>query len=223
MTSSSAGPTARRRLDPDERLRQILEAAGDVFAHVPYDRAQVDQIAEKIGASTSLIYHYFPTKRALFAAVVDQAIEDLGRMTDMPEGVPMLERLSSGISGYLDYIETYEHAYRAMHRGRESGDARVQAAIERNTRRQIERVVHVLAPDGGTTPELELAIRGALGMVITICLDWLEHRQVDREHLRSLLVGSTLAAVAGAMDPARTQEVAAALLVPPEGQASARN
>ena len=120
-------------------------------------------------------------------------------MTAIPTDRPPLDGLRAGLDGYIDYVQEYEHAYRAMHRGRESGDRRVRAAIERNTQRQIDRVSEVLSPDQPLPPVMELAIRGALALTIATCLDWLYRRQVSREHLREMLVHAYLGALLGAL------------------------
>jgi AcrR family transcriptional regulator len=198
MTAAEPSRPPRKRLSVEDRTRQLLEIAAEVFATVPYDVAEVEEIARRAGVSGSLIYHYFPTKRALFAAVVDQAIEELGRMTEPPVDQPPLERFRAGLDGYIDYVQRYEHAYRAMHRGRQSGDASVRAAIERNAQRQIARICAIFHPEGPPAPALELAVRGGLALTIAICLDWLEHRQIDREHLRELLIHAYHGAIKGA-------------------------
>ncbi|MFR9752305.1 TetR/AcrR family transcriptional regulator [Nocardia sp. 004] len=192
----------RRRMVVDERYDQLLSVATEIFAHHPYEQAQMELIAERACASTSLIYHYFPNKRALFAAVVDRAIEELGRMTEPPDDLPPLDRCRAGVDGYIDYVLAYEHAYRAMHRGRDSGDARVTAAIQRNNRRQIERVTSVLSPGQPAQPALETAIRGWNAFIIATCLDWLDNRQLTRVELRELIMHAFIGALRGALSGA---------------------
>jgi AcrR family transcriptional regulator len=190
----------------DARQRQLLEIAAEVFATAPYEEAQIEEIARRADVAPSLIYHYFRNKRDLFAAVVDMAIEELGRMTAPNPELPPLERFRAALDAYIDYVQLFEHAYRAMHRGRHSGDARVQAAIERNTKRQIERICVVFFPNGDAPAVLELAARGALALNVEACLHWLEHRQITRAELRELLVDSYMGAVRGALAPTTTPE-----------------
>jgi AcrR family transcriptional regulator len=61
-------PIRRRRKEarPDE----IIEAARAVFVERGFAAAKVDEIARRAGASKGTVYLYFPTKEALFEAVM---------------------------------------------------------------------------------------------------------------------------------------------------------
>lgn len=59
--------------DGEETRRRILEAALDLFAARGYGSTVVREIAERVGISDSAIYRYFPTKRALFDALLEDA------------------------------------------------------------------------------------------------------------------------------------------------------
>jgi AcrR family transcriptional regulator len=65
--SASGAGAARAR---DTRAR-ILEAALDVFARKGYHRAIVDDIVRASRTSKGAVYHHFPTKEAVFLALVD--------------------------------------------------------------------------------------------------------------------------------------------------------
>jgi AcrR family transcriptional regulator len=54
----------------EERRRQIIAAAAGVFAHKGYTEATTKDIAQAAGITHAAIYHYFPNKHALFAAVL---------------------------------------------------------------------------------------------------------------------------------------------------------
>jgi len=60
-----------RRLPPDERRRQIIDAAKELFRTNP--DASLDEIAERAGCTRQLVSHYFPGggTGAIFAAIVD--------------------------------------------------------------------------------------------------------------------------------------------------------
>ncbi|MBY0339127.1 MAG: TetR/AcrR family transcriptional regulator [Acetobacteraceae bacterium] len=66
---------ARRRLPPAARLPQLLDAAFEEFAAQGYAGATMTGVAARAGVAKGLVYHYFPTKEALFRAVVQAAIE----------------------------------------------------------------------------------------------------------------------------------------------------
>jgi AcrR family transcriptional regulator len=54
----------------DARRQSILAIARDVFLQEGYAAASMSAIAAKVGGSKGTLYNYFPSKEALFAAVV---------------------------------------------------------------------------------------------------------------------------------------------------------
>jgi len=62
-----------RRL-PEERPRQILEAAIEVFGEHGIAGAKLEEIAARAGVSKGTIYLYFPSKEDLFREVVRQIL-----------------------------------------------------------------------------------------------------------------------------------------------------
>ena len=74
----------RRRLSPDDRRNELLALGAEVFGQRPYDEVRIDEIAERAGVSRALMYHYFPDKRAFFAAVVRAEGERLFEATNTP-------------------------------------------------------------------------------------------------------------------------------------------
>jgi AcrR family transcriptional regulator len=54
---------------------RILSAAENVFARFGYRRASMSQIAGEAGLTRQALYHHYPSKEALFRAVVEQLQE----------------------------------------------------------------------------------------------------------------------------------------------------
>src|SRR6478736_5633284 len=67
----------RQRLTRDERYETILAAARTVFARHGYHRAGTAEIASVAGCSEPMLYKHFPSKQALFAAVLEAAGEEM--------------------------------------------------------------------------------------------------------------------------------------------------
>ncbi|MEE4275738.1 MAG: helix-turn-helix domain-containing protein [Thermoleophilia bacterium] len=69
-------PKAKGRREDDARTsanaRRILRVAERLFAARGYRNVSVRDIAEAAGVTHPLIYHYFGSKRALFAAVLEK-------------------------------------------------------------------------------------------------------------------------------------------------------
>src|ERR1700754_4129088 len=102
-------PESRRRLSPEDRRSELLELGAEVFGQRPYDEVRIDEIAERAGVSRALMYHYFPDKRAFFAAVVRAEGERLFEATSSPPqpGLSLFEQLREGVMAYLRYDEEH--------------------------------------------------------------------------------------------------------------------
>ncbi len=67
-------PRWRRR--PEERPRQILDAAFETFAEHGLASARLEDIARRAGVSKGTIYLYYPSKEDLFREVVRHTVGD---------------------------------------------------------------------------------------------------------------------------------------------------
>lgn len=65
---------ARRRLSVEEREKQILQGAIEFFSEHGLD-GQMRVLAQDIGVTHALLYHYFPTKQALLERVYYELFE----------------------------------------------------------------------------------------------------------------------------------------------------
>jgi AcrR family transcriptional regulator len=73
MSSPQTTPRWRRR--PGDRPREILRAALEVFGEQGLAGARIDDIARRAGLSKGTLYHYFPSKEALFRALVRETVD----------------------------------------------------------------------------------------------------------------------------------------------------
>ncbi len=62
---------------PEERPQQILEAAFRVFGTHGLHQATLDDVAREAGITKGTIYLYFPSKAALFSAMLKSRVNDL--------------------------------------------------------------------------------------------------------------------------------------------------
>ncbi len=58
----------------DERREEILTAARHVFARKGLATTRMADLATAAGVSYGLVYHYFPTKEAVYTALIEQAM-----------------------------------------------------------------------------------------------------------------------------------------------------
>jgi AcrR family transcriptional regulator len=67
------------------RRAEILDAALRVFSRRGLDATKITDIAEQAGVSHGLLYHYFPTKERVFAAIVKRSAASGVRVIDDAE------------------------------------------------------------------------------------------------------------------------------------------
>src|SRR5437763_552097 len=67
----------RRRLSVEERRAELVALGLELFATQPYDDVWIEGVADRAGVSRGLLYHYFPTKRDYYLAVMHTAAEGI--------------------------------------------------------------------------------------------------------------------------------------------------
>ncbi len=82
----------RKKQITERRQSQILQAAGEVFARKGFTAATVPEIARLAGIASGTVYLYYPSKRDLFIAVIQQMLI-----------APLLHIFEQ--SGQLDFID----------------------------------------------------------------------------------------------------------------------
>jgi|SRR5690606_35742127 len=200
--AANQGERTRRRLSTEERREQLLSVGARLFSEKPYDEVWIEQVAEIAGVSRGLLYHYFPTKRDFFAAVVERESERMLRMTAAVPGVPVRDQLAANLDVYLAHAAEHAHGYRAFHRAEAAGDQVVRRAYRRALAAQERQILAALAadPEFGPAfqerPEVRLAVRGWLAFTTAVCLEWLRGSELSREQVRDLCARALLKVLA---------------------------
>ncbi|MGY1495644.1 TetR/AcrR family transcriptional regulator [Streptomyces sp. QTS52] len=200
--AAEEGARTRRRLSTGERREQLLAVGARLFSESPYDDVWIEQVAEIAGVSRGLLYHYYPTKRDFFAAVVERESERMLRMTATVPGVPAREQLDANLDAFLAYVEEHAHGYRAFHRADASGDQAVRKVYQRALAAQERQILAALTADpefgrlSEKRPDLRLAVRGWLAFTTAVCLEWLRGSDLSRQQVRDLCARSLLGTLA---------------------------
>jgi len=186
---------AYTRLQVDERRRQLLEFGTELFARHAYDELSMARIASEAGVSKALLYHYFPSKADFFEATLRQAAAEIAARTEPDPSLPPAEALAASLGAFLEWIEENEVAYtKLMQSATSVGEART--LIEEVRAFTAGRLLAGLDPD--PAPKVRAAVRAWLWFMDGACLDWLEHRDIERSELRDMLMGTLVGALAAA-------------------------
>lgn len=177
---------AYARLTPETRRAQLLEVGRRLFLERSYDDLSMDEVAVLGGVSKGLLYHYFPTKREFYMAVLNSAVDEMIEIVRPQPGLAPAEQLRVALEGYLAYVEEHAPAYRAVLRGGIGTDPQVVAIADRF--RDTAYGLILTATPAAVTDELALAVRGWIGFVEAISLEWLRARRPPRDRLTELLI-----------------------------------
>jgi AcrR family transcriptional regulator len=206
VTSPTAAPTADapspgRRLDPDARRAEILDAALRLYAERPYADVSTSELAREAGVARGLLNHYFGTKRGLY-------LEALGILLTIPEaaatelpGDTRTERAGAAVDWFLDTVATRRGMWLTVGAGGvgvggTGGDPEVDAVVERADEVAADRVLVALVPehDPASDPAADVVLRARVrayfGLVRAASREWLVRGSLDRAGVRDLLVST---------------------------------
>ncbi|MCB9556046.1 MAG: TetR/AcrR family transcriptional regulator [Deltaproteobacteria bacterium] len=92
-----------------QRQEQLLAAARQVFAQKGYHATSVADILERANASRGTFYLYFPSKRAVFEALLDTMFEHIQsavrRVRTDPDAGPVIDQMRGNVERVLGAVE----------------------------------------------------------------------------------------------------------------------
>jgi AcrR family transcriptional regulator len=215
--AAATGAGKRTRLEVDERRAQLVELGLTEFGSSTFEEVSIDRLAQMAGISKGLLYHYFPTKRAFYAACVREAAGRLlARMEAVPrDGTPQ-DGLRRGIEAYLDHVRGHGRAYATLMRGGIGIDREIAAVVDETRATLLANLTRGIAeflPPGldVSSPILRIALQGWIGLAEAASIAWVE-RCVEAEHtpgrgplppsaaaVRDVLANAFVAVVQGAL------------------------
>jgi AcrR family transcriptional regulator len=202
----STGSPGFSRLAVDERRRQLLDRGRTLFTSHPYDELSMAAIARDVGISKALLYHYFPSKQAYFVATLQEAAQELAARVRPNEADPPREQLVAALDAWLDWVEANHDSYGKLMRSA-NGVPEVRELIDGVRDATCNLICDRLLAGEPLTPQLRSAVNGWLWFMDGVCLDWVRYEDLDRSHLRTLLLG----ALPGVLTAAGRPELAARL------------
>jgi AcrR family transcriptional regulator len=126
----------RRQEERDRRRTEIVDAADAVYAESGWDAVTMDQVARRARLSRALVYVYFKDKADLHLALVERALEELGRRfdaarRDKARGIDEIEAIGKA---YMAFSREAPHYYDACSRyqSHACGEASAGTAVPPN-------------------------------------------------------------------------------------------
>lgn len=107
--------TARKEAMQETRGR-LMEAAAEEFARYGYDKANVNQIAESAGFAIGTVYNYFPSKRDLMLAFIDETAQmHVDYIVEQVKSTPdPALRMEAFFRAGFDFVETHAMQAKAI-------------------------------------------------------------------------------------------------------------
>jgi AcrR family transcriptional regulator len=203
-----AGRTpAYQRLDVDERRRRLLELGAELFSRHSYAELSMSAIAREAGISKALLYHYFPSKQAYFVATLQQQAEELSRLIEVDPALPPAEQLMRALDAFLGWVEANAEGYGKLLEGATT-HAEVRELVDQVRGGTADQILAGLSPEAPPPPALRAAVHGWLWFMDGALTDWLRHRDIGRDQLLGLLLGTLMGAVTASGTPGITERLA---------------
>jgi AcrR family transcriptional regulator len=185
LTATSDARPRSNRLPRNERRRQLLDAALEVFVARGYHAAAMDEIAERAGVSKPVLYQHFPGKLDLYLALLDESVDSLvASVRDaLRSTTENKQRVSATFNAYFEYVGEQGQAYRLVFESDLSNEPAVRERLDRGQYECAELVSQVVREDAGIPDdEAHLLSIAMVGMAQVSARYWLSsHGHITRQ------------------------------------------
>lgn len=193
-------PATRTRLSPTERREHLLEVAETLFETEGFDEVSMSDIARAAGVSHGLVYHYFPSKRAIRRARIEREAALVEAALAPDPSLPPHLRSWAAMERLVAHAERHPKDFVDVLRADEASDPDIAQILRRIRDGSIDAIVDQIGCR--PLPMLLLSLQGWMGSVERTLVQWLENPTVDRDALVRWLVLS----LRSALDDALTME-----------------
>ena len=131
---------------PDSSQARILTAARNEFAQRGFPAARLQDIAERAGLTHPTLLYHFGSKERLYAAVIEQAMQDWAAMTDaaVAAAPPGFDRVAALVDAGLEFFAGHHDFVVIWRREAIEGGGRLEAAMAEHLRPFWDRAVAFL-------------------------------------------------------------------------------
>ena len=125
---------------------RILDAARAEFAQRGFPAARLQDIAERAGLTHPTLLYHFGSKERLYAAVIEQAMEDWAEMTSLAvrEAPPGFGRVAALVDAGLEFFASHHDFVVIWRREAIEGGGRLEQAMAEHLRPFFDRAVAFL-------------------------------------------------------------------------------
>jgi AcrR family transcriptional regulator len=151
------------------------------FSTLPFEQVAMEDIAAQAGISRALIYHYFPSKKELFAALWARAHEKLALDANFTAGGTVRAQIRGALVAHFTF---YEHNLTLMmiaNRSAIAADPAVRSPITFELTRLRDQALDALDLARPSRDLVTAALSGWLALVREVAVEWLELQSFSRD------------------------------------------
>jgi AcrR family transcriptional regulator len=172
VTSETPRP-GRRRLAPEVRRQQVLDAAVAVFSADGFHGASMEAVAARAGVSKPLVYAHGGSKEELFAACLHREAERLLRSVESAAGRPdedPLARLRRALRAFFHALTTRRSGWAVLWRQASTGP--FAGEVDALRRRIVDQAADLVAGGLGVPRTVALPCAHTLVGAAEGLADW---------------------------------------------------
>ena len=179
-----------RRMKPEERRDQILDAANALFAERGYDEVTIEDIARAAGVARGLVHHYFGGRKEVYVALLERLAAGREEELRPPTGRSARARVADSVSRWLDWTGANRTIYLGtIAPGEDIADPDVRRAVADLVHRAVVQLATFHADIADDSPRLRYALECWTGMNRAATRRWLRG-EATRETTHELLAST---------------------------------
>jgi AcrR family transcriptional regulator len=160
-----------RRLTPEARRRQIIEATRALINEQPDLSFSTADVAAAAGVTRALVHHYFHGIDELRQAVAYEVARGAATILGAGPGTPVAARVRANVDAFLDALDANRNIWLATIAA--DGEAAADKPAGRLLRQTIlEQILKNNADLITDTPWARLCLTGYIGFSDAICKQW---------------------------------------------------
>lgn len=173
------------RMRAPARRANLMAAGLEVFAEHGYAASSLGAVARRAGVARAVLYDHFPSKRALYLAVLaEQNAKLVARIGSgiNSDGGPRA-RLRATVERIIEFASECPAGWRLL-QDSDTGDAEIRAVHRGHLEARIREVAALLAPDLGHagvaagSVEAQLLVEMVGGSLSAVLAWWQRHSDV---------------------------------------------
>jgi len=186
------------RLSAEDRKKQLVKIGLMMLRDKPIHELSIDEIAGEAGISRGLLFHYFPSKRDYYLAVISAAGRRLLRVTKPDETLAPEQQLHEMLVQFVAFITRRRTAYISFVRGAAGGDDFAVKVYDETRAGLTKRILTYLGtPEvaGEPTSREYLRIHAWLSYTEDLAIEWSGLAESDRPYTADDLIEHSIEAL----------------------------